>query len=100
MLAVTTPDNPARGNSAAYKHAPVMEELWLSEENPQPTAHNKILRAEPTTHYRTSEFEKMITELLENSAAGDRKAVIKTIRAILPEFQSTPKVAGKTVLPR
>ncbi|KPK96293.1 hypothetical protein AMJ80_00845 [bacterium SM23_31] len=75
------------------------EELWLSEENPQPTVHNKILRAELTTHYRTSEFEKMITVLLENSASGDRKAVIKTIRAILPEFQSTPIVAGKTVLP-
>lgn len=77
----------------------IKEELWLSEENPQPTVHNKILRAKQIMNYNTPEFEKLITELLDYSAEGDRKGILKTIRAILPEFQPTPKVAGKTVLP-
>ena len=65
------------------------EELWFSEESPQPTSHKKILRAkEVGNHFGQQDlFKNRITELLNYSSIGDINNVLKMIREIVPEYQ-------------
>jgi len=67
------------------------EELWYSRENPQPTVHKKILRAQYpqnglATYIDKKEFNRYMEELLKSSANGDTKEIIRIIRLIIPEY--------------
>jgi len=65
----------------------IREELWFREESPQPTHHDKILRAQQMPAFDYRELNRMIDTLLSHSGKGDAQSVLKVIREILPDFQ-------------
>ncbi|MFC1554404.1 polysaccharide biosynthesis protein [candidate division KSB1 bacterium] len=69
----------------------MMEELWFKEENPQPTEHNKILRARQNAgrNLKGENFESNLNNLINYAKNGDKEKVLNTIEKILPGYNSS-----------
>jgi FlaA1/EpsC-like NDP-sugar epimerase len=67
----------------------VTEELFLDHERPAPTGHSKLLLAHPVTlDHRV--VRNSVSELAESCRMFDEEAIVRKLKALVPEFQDAP----------